>query len=194
VGLGCLVSRGAEVGGGRAALGEEAGENWLDEGAEDNLSTTGRGETHPENENEFEGVVEGEPIDGVDGTLEDAQERIDDPVGQPLRVIGLTCAEKGVEGVVAWEEESGKIDQELSSDVEEHQKEVDSNQAEESVDLGHGSLSLEIVEHLIFGELLINLAHLVLCTILERHDDGKGSSMVKAILYEALPLETVESE
>ena len=40
LGLG-LVGRGAQVGSGRAALGEEAGEDWLDEGAADDLSAAG---------------------------------------------------------------------------------------------------------------------------------------------------------
>ena len=38
--LGCLVSLGAKIGGSRATLGEEAGEDRLDKGTEDNLSTT----------------------------------------------------------------------------------------------------------------------------------------------------------
>jgi hypothetical protein len=37
VGLASRVSRCAEVGGGGPSLGEVAGEDWLDEGAEDNL-------------------------------------------------------------------------------------------------------------------------------------------------------------
>ena len=40
VGLGRLISLRAEIGSSRAALGEEAGEDWLDEGTKDDLSAT----------------------------------------------------------------------------------------------------------------------------------------------------------
>ena len=77
-GFGSLVSLGTEVGGCLAALREEAGEDGLDERAEDDLGTTvtrglvlrlrdlGRcreclpslGESHPQNQAELEGVIE----------------------------------------------------------------------------------------------------------------------------------------
>ena len=38
--LGRLISLRAEVGSSRTALGEEAGEDWLDKGTEDDLSAT----------------------------------------------------------------------------------------------------------------------------------------------------------
>jgi hypothetical protein len=63
------------------------------------------GKGHPEDKDELEGVVEGcpvsyrtiryvrseltEPVDGVDGALEDGQERIDDPVCEPLLHISI---------------------------------------------------------------------------------------------------------
>ena len=40
--------------------------------------------SHPQNEDKLEGVVEREPVHRVDGALEDRQEGVDDPVGQPL--------------------------------------------------------------------------------------------------------------
>lgn len=78
--LGRLVSLRAKVGSGRTALGEEAGEDRLDEGTEDDLGTTGLRKSHPQDEDELEGVVEGEPVDSVDSTLEDGQECVDNPV------------------------------------------------------------------------------------------------------------------
>ena len=76
--LGRLVSLGAKIGGSGATLGEEAGEDRLDKGTEDNLSTTivshksrvptvrllrldlpGLRKSHPQDEDEFKGVVEG---------------------------------------------------------------------------------------------------------------------------------------
>jgi hypothetical protein len=53
------IGLGAQIRCGAAAGGEEAGEDRLDERAEDNLGAVGHGESHPEDQNEFEGVVEG---------------------------------------------------------------------------------------------------------------------------------------
>lgn len=36
----------------------------------------GLGERHPEDQDELEGVVEGEPVDGVDGGLENAGQQL----------------------------------------------------------------------------------------------------------------------
>lgn len=38
------------------------------------------GKCHPEDEHKLEDVVEGEPVDSVDGRLNDGQEGIGDPV------------------------------------------------------------------------------------------------------------------
>lgn len=103
------INLAAEVGGCRSGLREEAGEDWLDERAEDDLGTVGHWEGHPKDEDELEDVVEcwhrvsvwvndgfsalTEPVDGVDKAFEDIQESVDDPVCQPLRVIDFACAE-----------------------------------------------------------------------------------------------------
>jgi hypothetical protein len=49
----------SEIGGGTFGAGEEAGEQWLEEGAEDDLGAVGHGEGHPEDQDEFEDVIEG---------------------------------------------------------------------------------------------------------------------------------------
>lgn len=87
--------------GGGARVLEEAGEQRLEEGAEDDLSTAAMAlistrcsgsaylvgvslpslrKGHPDDEDELEGVVEGEPVDGVDGGLNHGEEGVDDPV------------------------------------------------------------------------------------------------------------------
>ena len=38
------------------------------------------GKCHPEDEHKLEDVVEGEPVDSVDGRLKDSQEGVGDPV------------------------------------------------------------------------------------------------------------------
>jgi len=119
-----LVGLGVEASGGGAAV-EVAGEYWLEERAEDNLGTAGLRKSHPENENELEGVVEWEPIDGVDSALKDSQEGIDNPVSQPLSIIARFCGEQSLERIVGGNRETNGIDEEVGGDVEEDQEKVE---------------------------------------------------------------------
>ena len=57
--LGSGVGFGAKITGSGPTLGEEAGKDRLDEGSEDDLGPTCLRESHPQNEDEFESVVEG---------------------------------------------------------------------------------------------------------------------------------------
>ena len=107
------------LGGLNRALVEEAAEERLEERVEDNLGTTSLGQGHPEHKDELEGVVEGEPVDGVDGALKNGQEGVSDPVGQPVGVIGLGLGEQSLERVVTRDDEASKVDEELASDVEQ---------------------------------------------------------------------------
>ena len=52
----------------------------MDDAAEYHLSTTSLGKSHPKDENEFKSIVEGEPIDGANGTFKNRQEGICDPI------------------------------------------------------------------------------------------------------------------
>lgn len=45
--------------------------------------------------------------------------------GQPLSIVGLAAGEKRIEGVVSWDSEARRVDQELAGDVEEDEEEVD---------------------------------------------------------------------
>jgi hypothetical protein len=94
-----------------------------------------------------------EPVDGADGALKDSQESIDDPVGEPLGVVDLAGAEQGVERVVAGDDESSNVDEELASNVEEDEEEVEADEAEDGVDLGNGGLLLKVVEGGVLGQL-----------------------------------------
>ena len=92
-------------------------------------------ECKPEDEDELECVVEGEPVHGGDQALKYSQERKHNPVLQklsvsilhrgqrayrkPLCVISLAGAEQCLEGVVTGDHESSKVDEKLASDVEE---------------------------------------------------------------------------
>jgi len=145
---------------------EVAGKDGLEEGAEDNLGTIGLGKSHPENEDELECVVEGEPVDGTDGALKDVQERIDYPVRQPLGIVDAATGEQGVQRVVSWDDKANGVHKELSSDVEEDEEEVQCTKSENYVDLGHVGVGFKIVEQLVFAELLIELGNAVLSAVL----------------------------
>jgi len=171
-GLASGVGLSAEVGGSGASLGEVAREDGLEERAENHLSTSSLGKSHPEDEDELEGVVEGEPVAGVDGALENGQEGKCYPVCEPLGVIDLARGEQGLQRVVAGNDESGNVDKELSSNVEEDEEEVETGKAENHVDLGDGGLLLKVVEGGVLGQLFVELRQLGLGSILDRHDEG----------------------
>lgn len=167
MGLAGSLGLSAEVGRG-AGAGEEAAKDRLDEGVEDNLGTVGLGKGHPEDSDELEDVVEGEPVGGANGALNNGQESEDDPVGEPLSVIRGTRSEESLEGVVPGEKETGEVGEELASDVEEDEEEVDSDQTQDGVDLGERGLTLKVVQDRVLGELLVELGDGVLSTVLER--------------------------
>jgi hypothetical protein len=82
--------------------------------------------------------------------------------GQPLGVIGLASAEEGLEGVVGRDDEAGGVDEELSSDVEEDQEEVQGTKAEDDVDLGNIGLLLKLLQLRVLGQLLVELGQVEL--------------------------------
>ncbi len=67
-----------------------------------------------------------------------------------LCIICLAGAKQSVKRVVCRDEEAGSIDEELSSDVEEDQEEVEGTKAKDRVDLGDRRLLLKVVESGIF--------------------------------------------
>lgn len=172
LGLASRVGVRAEVGGSGAGLGEVTREDGVEERAEDDLGTAGLGKGHPEDKDELEGVVEWEPIDGAHGALEDSQESIDHPVRQPLSIIDLARAEQRSQRVVAGDDEARDVNEELSGDVEEDEEEVEGSETEDSIDLGHGSLLLKVVEGGVLGKLFVELGDVVLGTVLDRHGGG----------------------
>ena len=82
--------------------------------------------------------------------------------GQPLGVIALAGGEEGLEGVVGGDDEAGGVDEELSSNVEEDQEEVEGTEAKDDVDLGHIGLLLELLQLRVLGQLLVELGQVEL--------------------------------
>lgn len=70
-----------------------------------------------------------------------------------LRVIRSSGGEQSVQRVVGRDNETRQVDKELAGDVEEHQEEIDADQAEDHVDLGDGGLALQVVKDGVFGQL-----------------------------------------
>lgn len=170
MGLASCISLSAEVGSGGTRGGEVAGENGVDERAEDDLGTGGLRKGSPEDQDELEGIVEWEPIDGADSALKDSQESIDHPVSKPLSVIDLACAEQSSKRVIAGNDKASDIDQELAGDVEKDEEKVEGAETEDSVDLGDRRLLLEVVESGVLGQLLVQLGDMSLGAVLYRHD------------------------
>jgi len=139
----------------------------VEERSEDDLGAVGDGKGHPQDQDEFEDVVEWEPVDGIDDALKDGEKGVDNPVRQPLSIINLATAEQCLERVVSREDEACEVDEELASDVEEDEEEVESDEAEEDIDLRDVGLLLEIVEDRVLAKFLIDLGDLVLGFVLE---------------------------
>lgn len=117
------------------------------------MGTVGLGKSHPENEAELEDIVEGEPVRSIDSTLNDGEEGVNNPVRQPLCVIGLASGEQCVERVVARDDEAGQVNKEFTGNVEENQEGVNTDQTKDHVDLGDGGLTLKVVEDRVLGKL-----------------------------------------
>ena len=70
-----------------------------------------------------------------------------------MGVIGLARGEESLERVVAGNEEASKVDEELASNVEVNEEEVEGTETEDDVDLGDGALLLKVVEGRVLGQL-----------------------------------------
>lgn len=172
VALGSALSPGSEVGSGRATL-EVSAEHGGQEGTEDELGTTEGGERKPQKEDELEGEVEGEPVDNADKALNDTEEGENDPVGKPLGIIRRARSEESIQGVVSRDEEARDVGQELTTQVEDDQEQVESTQADDGVGLRNTGGSLEVGDARVLGELSVKSTDILLHTILgRRHGDG----------------------
>jgi len=167
------VNLGTEVGSSGTRSRKVAGEDWLDERAEDNLSTAGNWESEPENEDKLECVIEWEPVNSADQALKDCQESEDNPVCEPLGIIALSDTKQGLKRIVSRDNEASDVGKKLTPDIEEDEEEVGCDQTKERIDLGDRSLLLEVVQDGILGKLLVDLSDVGLRLILEgRHVNG----------------------
>lgn len=145
---------------------EVTSQSWNEEGTEDEIGTLEGRERKPEEEDELEGIVEGEPVDDADEALDNGEERENDPVCKPLRVVVFRGGEKRFKRVVTRDDEAGEVGQELTAEVEDDKEEVESDQADDSIRLRDSGLLLEINKSRVPGELSVELADVVLDTFL----------------------------
>ena len=68
-----------------------------------------------------------------------------------LSIIGLARRKQGGHRVITGDEETSEVHEELASNIEEDQEEVDANESEDSVYFGDGCLLLKVVESWVFG-------------------------------------------
>jgi hypothetical protein len=76
--------------------------------------------------------------------------------GSHLSVIRGARSEEGLERVVTGEEETGEVNEELASDVEENEEEVDADETQDDIDLGDVGLALQVVQNWVLGKLIKN--------------------------------------
>lgn len=130
----------------------------------------------PQEEDELEDEVEGEPVDDVDEALQDGKLSKDNPVlrrrnislaggrvaaedwgrkpySQPLGVVGGAGSEQGVQRVVGGNDKPSKVGEQLAAEVEDDEEEVESGEADDGVGLGDTGLLLKVVEGGVLGEL-----------------------------------------
>lgn len=74
---------------------------------------------------------------------------------QPLGVIFLGLGEQSAQRVVARKNKAGKVCEELATNVEDDEEEVESSNTDDGIGLGDTNLLLEIVKGGVFGELYI---------------------------------------
>jgi len=73
--------------------------------------------------------------------------------GEPLGVVRLGRREEGIERVVDRDGEAGQVCQELAAEVKDDEKEVQADEADDGVGLGHVGGALEVVENRVFRQL-----------------------------------------
>lgn len=163
------VSLGAKTRGGRSSLSKVSAESRDQERSVDDVSATEDGERQPEEEDELEDVVEGEPVDDLDQALNDSEESKNNPVRQPLGIILLVVSEECLERVVTGDNKTGKVGQELAAEVEDDEEEVEGTESNNSICLGDTGLLLGVVEERVLGELTVELTKVLLSLVLSGH-------------------------
>jgi hypothetical protein len=172
LGLVKAVSLGTEARGGRARLLEVSADGRGQERSENELGTPEGREREPEEEDELEDKVKGEPVDDLDEALDHSEQSENDPVSQPLSIILLVVAKQRTERVVGRNNEASKVGKKLTAEVEDDEEEVESTDTNGSVGLRYASGPLEVVKGGVLGQLAIELRKVLLSLVLSGHFGG----------------------
>lgn len=76
--------------------------------------------------------------------------------GQPLSVILFVLGKQGAQRIVARNNKAGKVCEELTTNVENDEEEVERSNTDDSIGLGNTNLFLEVVQGGVFGELYVS--------------------------------------
>jgi hypothetical protein len=79
-----------------------------------------------------------------------------------LGIISLAGAEQSFQWVVSGDDKAGEVNQEFASNVEKDEEEVQGQEAKDDIDFGNWRLALKVVEGWVLGELLVQVADVVL--------------------------------
>lgn len=147
---------------GRVDLGLVLDQEGAEDAVVDGDSAVEGGDHEPEEEDGLEEEVEGEPVqEDIGEGLDDRNESVHGPVGQPLLVILLLGGLEGLEGTVGGVDEAEEVGEELAGKVEEDHQEDEGSGTEGQVGLGNtsGSLKLDQLGDLV--QLLVELSDVV---------------------------------
>ena len=78
---------------------------------------------------------------------------------EPLGIIMLAGGKERIERVVSGEDESSEVGKELAAEVEDDQEEVESNEANDGIGLGHAGGLLDVDEGRVLGQLLRRVSY-----------------------------------
>jgi len=170
------LSSGAGAGGGcnNGAVLDEADEQGPEEAVVQLLCAASSGELEPDDEEGLQGEVPGEVAEnGADGEgLDKVEEAKDDPVCEPLGVIGGLVRLNGEEGEVRGESEANQVGDDASEGIEKVEKEDEEDGAGEEVGLGDLCALLQGDESGILAELCVELRVAGQSLLLDLDEEG----------------------
>ena len=121
---------------------------------DDDTHAEGR-ELEPEDEDGLEGEVPGEVVqhDAERERLREVEEAEDDPVGEPLDVVGVTGRLDGLDGEVGGEDPAEEVGDGGGKGVDGVEDDDEGDAAEEGVGLRDLGVVLKVGERGVLGEL-----------------------------------------
>jgi hypothetical protein len=152
----------------------DAGQSGLESGIVELLGTAELREVEVHDEDGLDGEVPGDIVEdeAKSEALGQVEETEDDPVGEILDVIGVSGGLDGAEGEVGGEEEADEIGNGHGESVDGVKEEDHGGTTKDEVRLGHIGALLSLGEHRVLGELLVELADVVVGLVLSGQEGG----------------------